>query len=185
MSLYDTKINLQSSKDIEDFGYFITKNKDKITTGSLLSFVYPLNNIDLINSIAPVQEKFESLIFIKRPQKNYSFIATDPVINLEFDQNNFIHLEPFIGKLSDSLISNWSDYHLANIPLITGGAKFNSKSRSEEWTDFKSFHFFVPGIIILRDEEKSFLISNHKVGSEFNEEKILQEEDSPHRQSGS
>jgi len=175
LSLFETKIDFASSKAGEDFTAFINKKRDFITAGSIISFAYPLKNIDLINTINTVQEKFPNFIFIKRPQKNYSFIAIDQLINLEFDQIKFTQLEPIITKLNSSLISNWSDYNLETVPFITGGAKFNSKSNSDEWIDFKSFHFFVPGIIFLKDEEKSFVISNHKISPSFDEEKILKE----------
>ncbi len=173
MSLFDTKVNLQSSKAEQDFNFFINNNRQNFTTDSLISFAYPVKNIDLINSIDSIQERFPDFIFIKRPQKNYSFIATEPLINLEFDQINFTQLEPVITKLNSSLIKNWAEHDLANIPFITGGTKFNSKGDSDEWNDFRSFHFFVPKIIFLQDSEKSFIISNHKISSPFNEEKLL------------
>lgn len=173
MSLFDTKVNLQSSRAEQDFNFFINNNRRKFTTDSLISFAYPVRNIDLINSIDSIQKQFPNFIFIKRPQKNYSFIATEPLINLKFDQINFTQLEPVITKLNSSLISNWTEYDLVNIPFITGGTKFNSKGESDEWNDFRSFHFFVPKIIFLRDGEKSYIISNHKISSDLNEEKLL------------
>jgi len=173
LSLFDARISMQSTKAEEDFRFFLDNNKENICADSIISFAYPLTNIDLINSISSVQEKFPGFIFIKRPQKNYSFIAADPLINLDFDQIQFTQLEPVISKLSSSLISNWNDYNLENIPLITGGAKFNSESNSEEWSDFEPFHFFIPGIIILRDDERSFVISNHKISSLDDNEYIL------------
>ena len=166
MSLFDTKVNLQSSRAEQDFNFFINNNRRKFTTDSLISFAYPVRNIDLINSIDSIQKQFPNFIFIKRPQKNYSFIATEPLINLKFDQINFTQLEPVITKLNSSLISNWTEYDLVNIPFITGGTKFNSKGESDEWNDFRSFHFFVPKIIFLRDGEKSYIISNHKISSD-------------------
>ena len=175
MSLFETKVDLRSSAAKEDFFTFINKKRDFIDAHSLISFAYPIKNINLKSIIHIIQEKFPNFIFIKRPQKNYSFIATDPLVNLEFDQINFTQLEPTIAKLNSSLISNWSDYKLVNVPFITGGTKFNTKSNSDEWIDFNTFHFFIPGIIFLRDGDKSFAISNHKISSSLDEERILKE----------
>jgi menaquinone-specific isochorismate synthase len=71
------------------------------------------------------------------------------------------------------LVSNWSDYDINNIPIISGGIKFDSEKSSDEWQDFRTIHFFVPQIIILQKENETFLIYNFLANSKINNEEIL------------
>ena len=168
------KTNIKdTSQAANDLYSFISRNKQKILDGSVVSFVLPVNKINLIEKLNLIEDNYEEFFFSEKFEEGYSFAALNCLIELAPNENDILSLEHDISKLKSQLVSNWSDYNLNNIPIISGGIKFNSKKSSDEWKDFRTIHFFIPQIIIFQKEDETFLIYNYQANSKIDFKNIL------------
>jgi len=161
------------SQAADDLHSFISKNEQNILDGSVVSFVLPVNNINLIAKLNLINENYDEFLFFEKFDEGYSFVALNCLIKLSSNKKDFLSLENDISNLISQLVSNWSDYNIKNIPIISGGIKFDSKKSSEEWNNFRTIHFFVPQIIILQKEDETFLIYNFQANSKIDTEDIV------------
>ena len=157
----------------KDFISFINVNKRKLKEESLISYAFPVNTFDIISKLNSINEKYNDFLFFKKAIGNFTFIAINRLIDFSYNRVDLLQLESFITITKSSVINNWSDYNLENIPFITGSAKFNSDKSSEEWDDFNPIHFFIPQLILLKNKKQTFLVYNSKLNCDFNEGKIL------------
>jgi len=152
---------------------FMSKNKHKILDGSVVSFVLPVNKINLTAKLNLISKNYDEFLFFEKFNDSYSFISLNCLIELSSNDKDILSLEHHISKLKSQLVSNWSDYNLNNAPIVSGGIKFDSEKSSEEWSDFRAIHFFVPQIIILQTEDRTFLIYNYQANSNLSNENIV------------
>jgi menaquinone-specific isochorismate synthase len=152
---------------------FIGENEQKILGGLVVSFVFPVNKINLIEKLNVIKDNYDELFFFEKFDGDYSFAALNCLIELSSNKEDILSLDHDISKLKSQLVSNWSDYNLNNVPIISGGIKFDSKNSSDEWNNFRAIHFFVPQIIILQKEDETFLIYNFFANSKINNENIV------------
>ena len=168
------KTNITNAqKAANDLLSFIGENEQKILDGSFVSFVLPIHKINLIKKLNLINDKYDELFFFEKFDGNYSFAAINCLIELPANKKDILSLDHDISKLKSQLVSNWSDFKLNNVPIISGGIKFDSKNSSDEWKNFRAIHFFVPQIIILQKEDDTFLIYNFLANSKINNENIL------------
>ncbi len=162
-----------ASQAANDLYYFINKNEQKIVDGSVVSFALPINNINLIAKLNLINDNYDEFFFFEKFAEGYSFVALNCLIKLSSNKKDILSLENDISNLKSQLVSNWSDYNINNIPIVSGGIKFDSKKSSQEWNDFRTIHFFVPQIIILQKEDETFLIYNFQANSKIDTEDIV------------
>ncbi|MCH6575766.1 MAG: chorismate-binding protein, partial [Bacteroidetes bacterium] len=162
-----------ASQAANDLYSFISKNEQNILDGSVVSFVFPVNNINLIAKLNLINDNYDEFFFFEKFDEGYSFVALNCLIELSSNKKDILSLEHDISKLKSQLVSNWSDYNINNIPIVSGGIKFDSAKSSEEWNNFRTIHFFVPQIIILQKEDETFLIYNFQANSKINIDDIV------------
>ena len=162
-----------ASQAANDLYSFISKNEQQILDGSVVSFVLPVNNINLIAKLNLINDNYDEFLFFEKFDEGYSFVALNCLIKLSSNKKDILSLGNDISKLKSQLVSNWSDYNINNIPIVSGGIKFDSEKSSEEWNNFRTIHFFVPQIIILQKEDETFLIYNFQANSKISNEKIV------------
>ena len=162
-----------ASQAADDLRSFISKNEQNILDGSVVSFVFPVDKISLIAKLNLINDNYDEFLFFEKFEEGYSFVALNCLIELSSNKKDILSLEHDISKLKSQLVSNWSDYNVNNIPIISGGIKFDSEKFSDEWNNFRTIHFFVPQIIILQKEDETFLIYNFQANSKINNENIV------------
>jgi menaquinone-specific isochorismate synthase len=161
------------SQAANDFHSFISKYEQNILDGCVVSFVLPVNKINHIEKLNLLNDNYDEFFFFEKFDESYSFAALNCLIELAPNENNILSLENDISNLKSKLLSNWSDYNLNNIPIISGGIKFDSKKYSIEWNNFRAIHFFVPQFILLQKKDETFLIYNFQTNSKINNENIV------------
>jgi len=162
-----------ASQAANDLYSFISQNEQNILDGSVVSFILPINNINLIEKINLINDTYDEFLFFEKFDGGYSFASLNSLIELSSNEKDILSLDHDISKLKSQLVSNWLDYNLNNIPIFSGGIKFDPKRSSEEWNNFREIHFFVPQIIILQREDDSFLIYNYQANSKINTDNIV------------
>ena len=162
MEIIKTKDSATASKGVMDFRTFVNMNKDRLDENTFLSFAFPINNINLISILNSINKKYKDVLFYSKAQDDYSFIAINRLIELPLDHGNIFNFAPVIADINSNIINNWADYNLENVPIITGGVNFDENNLSDEWDDFRVNNFFIPGLIIFRNRDKTYIIYNHK-----------------------
>jgi len=162
-----------ASQAANDLYSFISKYEQNILDGSVVSFILPVNNINLIAKLNLINDNYDEFFFFEKFDEGYSFAALNCLIELSSNKKDILSLEHDISKLKSQLVSNWSDYNINNIPIVSGGIKFDSAKSSEEWNNFRTIHFFVPQIIILQKDDETFLIYNFQANSKINIDDIV------------
>jgi len=160
-----------ASQAANDLFSFISKNEQNILDDSVVSFALPVNKINLIAKLNLINDNYDELFFFEKFDEGYSFVALNCLIKLSSNKKDILSIGNDISKIKSQLVSNWSDYNINNIPIVSGGIKFDSEKSSEEWNDFRAIHFFVPQIIILQKEDETFLI--FQANSKFSNENIV------------
>ncbi len=173
MEILKTKDSAAASKRIMDFRTFVKLNKDRLEDNTFLSFALPINNINLISILNSINKNYKDFLFYRNAQDDYSFIAINRLIELPLDNRNIFNLTPAITDIKSHIINNWADYNLENLPIITGGVNFDENNFSDEWDDLRKNNFFIPGLIIFRNHDKTYIIYNHKFNIEKNIDNIL------------
>lgn len=161
MNQSKTIISDFTNQAAEDFYLFVNKNEQNISDESLLSFIYPITNTEIIPKINSINNKYDEFLFFEKFDERYSFIAINCLIKLAENAQNIISLEQEVSTLKSRTIHNWSEHNVDKIPIITGGIKFNPSKSSQEWDSFRDVHFFIPQMILLRNGNKYFLVYNH------------------------
>ncbi len=142
------------------FASFLDKNIGSVKPGSLVTFAFPVDNLELIDLINPVQNKFNTSLFFHSRENNYSFLAIDNLLQVSDDKNGWDQLFSEFKNISSFSVNNLDEFDLSGIPVFTGGVKFDFKRTSNEWEDFGNFNFFIPKILIYKNLNKCFLIVN-------------------------
>ncbi|MGB5893262.1 MAG: isochorismate synthase [Ignavibacteriaceae bacterium] len=172
MNTAKTKIT-DAQQAANDLYSFISENEQNIIDGSVVSFVLPVNKINLIAKLSVINDIYDEFFFFEKFDEGYSIAVLNCLIELSSNKKDILSLENDISKLKSQLVSNWSDYNINNIPIVSGGIKFDSEKSSSEWDNFRAIHFFVPQIIILQKEDETFLIYNFLANSKINNENIV------------
>ncbi|MCH7516524.1 MAG: hypothetical protein IIB08_05300, partial [Bacteroidetes bacterium] len=108
MEIVKTKDSAAASKGIMDFRTFVNMNKDRLDNNSFLSFAFPINNINLISILNSVNKKYKDVLFYRKAQDNYSFIAINRLIELPSDNSNLFNFTPVITEINSHIINNWA-----------------------------------------------------------------------------
>ena len=151
-----------------DFRKFIDENRENFRDDSIISFAFPINNINLISTLDTINKNYEHVFFYKGANDNYSYIAINRLIELSIQPGKISLVAPNISEIQSRIINNWSEYDLENLPVLTGAVNFSADHLNDDWNDFEANKLIVPEIIIYRQLEKTFLVYNHLFSSTNN-----------------
>jgi menaquinone-specific isochorismate synthase len=168
LELIRTKNSDLSTVVYTDFQKFLTANSGNIKDNSIISFAFPLSNIDLISKLDLINKKYENVFFYKSADESYSYLAINRLIEFSFQPGNISMLAPDISKIRSKIVNNWGEYNLANLPVITGAVNFSADHLNDNWKDFGENKLVIPEIIILQQAEETFIIYNHLYTSSNN-----------------
>jgi len=161
------------SSTINNFSEFISSSK-RNNDCRLFSYVFKLNfphQLHLINELGTQNSK---MIFFREPNGKQSFIALGSVIDLIGDgERKISSITKRFSEWKNKLINNWDNIDLNFVPIIVSAVKFDGKRNSEKWIDFPSITFYIPEIILLQSEEKSYCVFNFFLKDENQKEIIL------------
>ena len=169
-----SKINKFEKTSLLKFEEFVNKNSNLLSRNSVLTFAQPVKEIDAISLLNAIHKKFNDSIYFSAPDDKYSFLAIDSLFNLPGETDHgwakvFLQL----GKIIS--INNLSSLKLSSLPIAVGGVKFDSKQNSDEWNDFRNYHFFIPKMILFTKNEKQYLIVNSICKSKFCKDELINE----------
>lgn len=154
---------------------FDSYSKDK---NHFKCFVYDLNfsgfNFELFSEFLYDKTKFDFLSLIKT-EENYKLVALNPLYELSYSYG--ANLEEIVEVINNIKIEFNNNSTLPNqkIPLFVGGTKFNSYPNSSTWNDFKDNNWFIPALMILQIDNKTYLILNESGSINPDMIKLLQE----------
>jgi menaquinone-specific isochorismate synthase len=161
LELIRTKHSELSAVIFTEFQKFIDENSGNFKDAAVISFAHPISNINLISSIDSINKYFDYVSFYKAADESYSYIAINHLKELSFQPGKISNLTHHISAIRSKIVNNWSEYNLANLPLITGAVNFNTVHLNDDWNDFATNKLVVPEIIIYQHSEETFLIYNH------------------------
>lgn len=131
----------------------------KINQWDLKSIVIPINipfKKICINNFKNINEK---ILYWEKPNMEFSFIAISSLISAsshKYDPSNILH--------------NWEEFSSFPIPLVLKTKKFPVKKANKIWNQFSEADY-IPYLIILQSESKSYLVANFFNNNDY--EKIL------------
>ncbi len=155
----------------EKIDSFFEKKKNELTGNKLLTFAVEIGDIDFAELLNTVQSKYNTSLFFSSPTNHYSFIALNSNGNLSTEETNWEGLFSQVRGIDST--NNFDEYNLTDIPLLLAGVKFDSSRTSDEWSGFKTFHVFIPEIILYKTNERNFIIFNKRLTSETDRNFIL------------
>lgn len=158
---------------INNLSEFISSSERK-NDGRLFSYAFKLNIPDQLQMLNRLESPYSKMIFFSQPNGKRSFIALGSVTDLIPEGETGISaITKNFNKWKNEFINNWDDLGLNYVPIIVSAVKFDGKRHSEKWIDFPPVTFYIPEIILLRSEEKSFCIFNFIFENEKQVETIL------------
>lgn len=141
---------------------------------ALISFVLPFKDFQFHKKLDGLLKAFPRTFFFENPDDNFSFVALDEVFTVsENGDGRFASTEKKLKGWRDKFISNQNDFPGLEFPLFVGGMKFTVEHADEDWKEFNDSTWFVPEIILIKKEEKIFIIFNALVSSTSPEEKTV------------
>jgi len=160
---------------INNLSQFISSSERK-NDGRLFSYAFRLNIPDQLQMLNRLESPYSKMIFFRQPNRKRSFIALGSVTDLIPEGETGISaITKNFNKWKNEFINNWDDLVLNYVPIIVSAVKFDGKQSSEKWNDFPSLTFYIPEIILLRSEEKSFCIFNFIFKDENHVKTILKD----------
>ncbi|NNG27915.1 MAG: hypothetical protein HKM87_10340, partial [Ignavibacteriaceae bacterium] len=161
------------SSTINNFSEFISSSK-RNNDCRLFSYVFKLNFPHQYHLIDELGTQNSKMIFFREPNGKQSFIALGSVIDLIGDgERKISSITKRFSEWKNKLINNWDNIDLNFVPIIVSAVKFDGKRNSEKWVDFPSITFYIPEIILLKSEEKSYCFFNFFLQDENQKEIIL------------
>ncbi len=161
------------SSTVNSFTEFISLSEGN-NDGKLFSYAFKLNIPDQLQLLNELGIHNSKMIFFREPNQKKSFIALGSVFDLvDKSETKFSSLTKGFNEWRNKFINNWDDLGLNFVPIIVSAVKFDGKRNSEKWIDFPSLTFYIPEIILLRNEEESYCVFNFIFKDENNVETIL------------
>jgi len=106
-----------------------------------------------------------------------SFYFYSPNTKIEFIAFDILHNFSYITELSNLIdysnikLKNFNSNKLLDLPFIIGSSAFNLKNSN--WEPFKKHNWFIPRFLIIRDIEKTYLVTFHKEDDDKTELKTI------------
>lgn len=162
---------------IQKFSEFIIKALPKVNNNSTLaSFAFTPGEHSGINNYSTLVKGFEKSFYWEKPAEKTAFLALGGLISVAEDgKNRFAAAEKKIRSVQNSLISNWDEFEVQDIPLFVGAMKFSPENDRELWENYADSDWFVPNMLLYKKENFELIIYNFLVSPGVSSEKLISE----------
>lgn len=145
-------------KDFNDFvGSF---NADMLEGSSVISYVSQLDEFDFYSALKLAEQKPDNLFYYSIPEQNFYIIAAGEVLNFSFQSIEKLHqFSKSFSAIKNIMLHNYNKVNFYP-PNFFYAAKFPSVKSSPEWEDFEPVKLFIPELILVKSEEKTYSVIN-------------------------
>ncbi|MEW6196534.1 MAG: isochorismate synthase [Bacteroidota bacterium] len=134
----------------DNFTDFFTESlKSQNSSNTIFQYIQPIDK-DLFEKDLNLLTTPHDHFYWSYPFSNFTFFGIDELKNLQIDYTDYDYI----------VIRNDRSIDDSTIPLFIGGLKFPLEDKSNLWQDFKSSGWFVPRILFVSSNLKSFLVIN-------------------------
>lgn len=145
---------------LEKFESFIT-SIIPINRSCLASFSFEIPDIEVVTLTTLNININNDFFYWKIKNEDIEFLACNPLISFnEFGEDRLTKTSNHVNKLSKNFSSNWNENNLERVPLVVGGIKFAPDQNSIIWEDFSDSDWFVPQMLFMKNQGKTYLIYN-------------------------
>ncbi len=152
------------SSAVTSFTQFLDENTKlkRISSGNILiSYAYKLTNFQSNSLINHLIKNYERSYYFEKPVENFKIIGVDEVLTIsENGDGRFAITDKRIKEWKNSLYNNWNEVPIQRVPLFLGGMKFTTEHSDEDWQDYNDSTWFVPELIIVEENLKTYLLFN-------------------------
>lgn len=159
---------------IDKFRNYILQVLDNCKSSQLLvSFAFPIENFDIIEGYCSSVKIYEKTFYWEIPSRKTAFYGLGELLSInESGKARFMNVQKKIREHQDNFTCNWKEFDLEEVPLFIGGMKFAPEGDSDLWENYEDAYWFVPKILFLSNNEKTFLIYNLMVSSDSSVQKL-------------
>jgi len=140
----------------------------------ILRFAHKISSIDFSNLIDSVISGNNKVFYFNRPEEDFVLLAFDELLSIKIiGDNRFSILRSKISDFTSHSINNFDKVASQDFPLLLGGTKFCSDSKSDEWSDFAANDWFIPRFLFCKnDNEEYFKVTVRDKGVGISKEDI-------------
>ncbi len=131
--------------------FFTGSFKNQFTGNTIFQYIQSIDK-DIFERGLNLLTTSSDHFYWSYPFSNFTFFGIDELTDLQLELNN--------TDYNYNIVRNDRSIDNSIIPLFIGGLKFPLEDKSNLWQDFKSSHWFIPRILFLNNNFKSYLIIN-------------------------
>jgi len=166
------------TNSIDAFSKFLTEEETNLkrrNSGSIIvSFVMQLSNFSLENSNDYLLKLYERSFYFEKPKEDFSIIGIDEILTIsENGEGRFAITDRKAKEWKNNFVNNWETISLKRIPLFLGAMKFTTEHSDDVWQDFNDSTWFIPEIMILKQNDKKYLFFNFIYSQGTSQKSIL------------
>jgi menaquinone-specific isochorismate synthase len=162
---------------VSSFSEFLKKQEKllkSLQVQSLISYIFPAEQIELYTRINNFRKKQEIMYYSEKPLLNQFFLGINSILTItEKGERRFSSLEKRIKETGENLVSNRRDYPELSVPLFFGGMKFTVEHSDDYWKDFDDSIWFIPELLYLRSDNKYYFMFNFFATAKVKTETLL------------
>ncbi len=153
---------------VSGFSDFLSQNKSnlkRLSKSTLISYSAPVDfEFEEIN-LNEVRKNFERSFYLEKSFEEIRFLSLDQILKIEESgSGRFAATERKIKSIKENFFCNWETELKAVFPLFLGAMKFTVEHPDEDWKDFNDSTWFVPELLFIENNNKSFLLFNFFLG---------------------
>ena len=142
----------------------------------ILRFAHKISSIDFSNLIDSVISGNNKVFYFNRPEEDFVLLAFDELLSIKIiGDNRFSILRSKISDFTSHSINNFDKVASQDFPLLLGGTKFCSDSKSDEWSDFAANDWFIPRFLFCKNDNEEYFIINLLINGNEKIEKWVNE----------
>ncbi len=140
---------------------FVNAKVNSKTTGSDLIFccAEKIDGIKITQVLNYDKIKNKNLFYFAKPDEKFEWLAIDQLVTLnKQNENSFESVLENYSSLKEKFRFNKIASEIISIPSFQCYMKFDSKNTDKKWDEFQNFSFTIPKILLLNDNNHSYLI---------------------------
>lgn len=152
---------------IENLFQFIDGIKsDKVNETNrikLISFAYDYPKINFHQIINNLNSGSHSFFYWEKPDEDYTILGIDSLDEVQtYGENRTELSRTQIEKWINNYFTNFTSLNISSVPVFMGGMKFSPEGNSTEsiWKDFADSDWFIPKLVLLKQNKKYFIVLN-------------------------
>ncbi len=151
-----------------------SKIKEMPEGQALVNFISPIKDFPFHSKLDNLLKLFPRSFYFENPSENFSFLALDEIFTIsENGDGRFAATEKKLKGWREKLLSNHQQFMDIHFPLFVGGMKFTVEHSDDDWKEFNDSTWFVPEVVIVKKDDKYFLIFNSLVNATASEDKTV------------